>query len=258
MQRPRVILLGASNLTRLLPTMLAMLPRVLSTPACDVLAAIGRGRSYGITSRFLGRSLGGIVECGLWDAIDARERGRPTFALITDIGNDIMYAQPLGAIADWVEACAERLQRVGSRIVITPPPMPSIERITPRQFRIVKGILFPRHDISFSEAVTRARLLTDLVRDIATRRRLHLVEHAREWYGFDPIHVRPRQFEAACAAMLAPWSDECDVRPSPGVAARAAAALALARPLRWWRFGRVFLTPQPAIRLPGGAMVSLF
>jgi len=272
MSRPRVILLGASNLTRMLPTMLLMLPGALGASAVDVIAAIGRGRSYGTRSRLLGRTLEGIVECGLWDAINAGDRRAPAFALITDIGNDIMYGQPLGTIVEWVETCAVRLARHGARLVITPPPMASIERLTPSRYRFVKRLFFPNQPITFDEAIGKARLLDEMVRDLARRRGATLVEHDRAWYGFDPIHVGSRRFHDACARLLRPWMTEAPGVPgAPETSAagaisrggavevgRMAAAVTLARPLRWERFGRVFITPQPALRLPGGSLVWLY
>jgi len=81
----RVVLLGASNLTRGISTAVETARLQWGRPL-DVMAALGHGRSYGLASRLLCRTLPSIVECGLWPALAARPPA-PTAALVTDVGN---------------------------------------------------------------------------------------------------------------------------------------------------------------------------
>jgi hypothetical protein len=64
-------MLGASNLAIHLPTVVETAARLWGRPL-DLLAAIGHGRSYGMTSRVMGRVLPGILQCGLWDDLARR------------------------------------------------------------------------------------------------------------------------------------------------------------------------------------------
>jgi hypothetical protein len=98
--RHRIVLLGASNLTRGISTVVESAQQIWGGPL-DVCCALGHGRSYGWTSNFLGRSLPGIVGCGLWPALESRPK-LPTAALITDIGNDLMYGAPVQQVLLWV------------------------------------------------------------------------------------------------------------------------------------------------------------
>src|SRR5690242_2621175 len=75
----RVVLLGASNLTRAIATVLETALGVWGGPL-DVLAALGNGRSYGLRKAWLWRELPGIAGCGLWDAWERRPPA-PTAAL---------------------------------------------------------------------------------------------------------------------------------------------------------------------------------
>ncbi len=93
----RAVLLGASNLTRGISTVVETAQIVCQRPL-EILAAAGLGRSYGIDSRVLGRTLPGIVHCGLWNTL-SQKRPIPTYALITDIGNDILYSVEVSQIA---------------------------------------------------------------------------------------------------------------------------------------------------------------
>src|SRR5262245_61538357 len=79
----RIVLLGASNLTRGISTAVETAGTLLGRPL-EVLAAFGHGRSYGMSNCVLGRSLPGIVECGLWRSLAALPPA-PTSALVTDI-----------------------------------------------------------------------------------------------------------------------------------------------------------------------------
>ena len=85
----RVVLLGASNLVAGLPRVVEAARSVWGGPL-DILAAAGHGRSYGRSSRVLWRTLPGILSCGLWEDL-ARRPPASTAALLTDVGNDILY-----------------------------------------------------------------------------------------------------------------------------------------------------------------------
>src|SRR5687768_14330413 len=119
----RLVALGASNLTRGFPVVVAT-ARSAFGPGVEILAAHGLGRSYGMESRVLARTLPAILDCGLWAALDARPR-TPTRALVTDVGNDILYGASADQILRWVATAVERLSQAGAEIVLTGLPMGS-------------------------------------------------------------------------------------------------------------------------------------
>ena len=157
-----------------------------------MLLAYGHGRSFGIKSTVLLRSLPGILECGLWEALDEKPAS-PTFALITDIGNDVMYGVEPSRIADWVETCIDRLQMHGATIVMTGLPMKGLRRLRKWEYAIVKGVLFPRHPISFIQAIDRAEQVNEDITRITTHRGVTRIEPSIEWYGLDPKPVADLQ-----------------------------------------------------------------
>ena len=147
----RVVLLGASNVARSMSTVIETAELVWGRPL-DVLAACGHGRSYGRTSCVFGRSLPGILECGLWDEL-SRRPALPTAALVTDIGNDILYGAGVDQIAAWVEQCLTRLRGVCERIVVTELPLARIASVTPRQYDLFRALLFPGSRVTFADAL---------------------------------------------------------------------------------------------------------
>lgn len=225
---------------------------------CDIFTAAGRGRSYGGWSKVLGRSLCGILQSEIWEALQSDDdHDRPTFALITDIGNDIMYEHPVERIVGWIGDCIARLREHDARIVSTTLPMARILRVKPRQFTLLRNLLFPRCTLSFDDLLARGDKVMGSLEASAREYGIPLVEQPDAWYGLDPIHVRFRHYAQSWRAILSHW------RPD-----RALADIPLAQPsaLRWLRltrarpeefriFGLNFGRNQPAVTLPCGTRV---
>ena len=199
----RAILLGASNLKISLPFLLDHVRRRAGGPV-EALAACGHGRSYGSWSRFLFvRHLPGIAGCGLWREVERRPP-LPTFALVTDVGNDLLYGARAGEIAAWVEACLDRLVSHRPEIVMTLLPLARLERLSARQVRLAASLLFPGRQVAWPGLLDRARDLDARLRRIGGERGARLVEPAADWYGLDPIHLRRRSRREAWTRILPP------------------------------------------------------
>jgi hypothetical protein len=184
----RLVALGASNLTRGLRAVVTA-ARGQWGPHVEVFAALGLGRSYGERSRVLIRSLPGILESGLWAELDRRPPA-PTRAVISDVGNDILYGSSPERIAGWVEERVLRLKNHGADIVITDLPLASIRRLAPSKFWAFRTFLWPQCRLSHGEVLVRAEAVVQALESIATRHRLQFFRLRPEWYGFDPVHFR--------------------------------------------------------------------
>ncbi|MCH7726088.1 MAG: hypothetical protein IH991_06365 [Planctomycetes bacterium] len=251
----RIVLLGASNLVRGISTVVETATNVLGSPL-DVLAALGHGRSFGMESRVLGRVLPGIIQCGLWDALDQRPQ-LPTNALITDIGNDILYGASPQAIAHWVEACLVRLRRVSRRIVVTELPLENVLRLGPRRFALIRKLIFPSALISFEDALAAIKTLNDHVKSVSETYGAHVVQPRPCWYGVDPIHIKLRHWPEAWLEVFRSWSDDRSIPLAKGSLRRWMFLRGL-RPQQRRLFGRVQTQQQPAGRLPNGAIISYY
>ncbi len=250
----RVVLLGASNLTRGISTVVETSAQHWGRPL-DVLAALGHGRSYGMDSSVLGRTLPGILQCGLWRVLHERPAAE-TAALVTDVGNDLFYGAAVEQIAGWVEQCLDRLARCEARTIVTRLPICNLPRVRRWQYAIVRSLLFPSCRLSMPELSERALALDERICRIARERNCALLEPRSEWYGFDPIHIKLRHWPNAWRELLAPWSD---VEPR---AARASLArwLSLRRcaPELHVRFGVAQRRAQPSGRFVDGTLLSFF
>lgn len=202
----RVVLLGASNLTLGLATAVDT-TRTLWNGPLDILAAAGHGRSYGMTSRVLARTLPSILSCGLWSDLSQRPP-LPTAAVVTDVGNDLLYEAPVTQITAWVAECLSRLAAHCEQIVVTQLPLEGLLSLPAWRFYLLRTALFPRCRLSLKTALEQARELQDGVVASAVKYGARLVTPRHEWYGLDPIHIRRRCRAAAWRDILGACQDD--------------------------------------------------
>jgi hypothetical protein len=248
----RAVLLGASNLKIGLPYLVDRLRRRAGGPV-EVLAACGHGRSYCGWSRFLFiRRLPGIADCGLWRDLEGRPP-LPTLALLTDVGNDLVYGRDAAETAGRVESCLDRLAGHGAATVLTLLPLARLERLTDRQVRLAVSLLFPGRDAPWPGLLDRARDLDGRLRRMAAEREVRVSEPEAGWYGVDPIHLRRSRRRDAWERVLSLWplAPESPRRPE-----RLRLPLFGAEEVRL--LGHTFRHPQPATRSGDGTSVSLY
>ena len=169
----RVVLLGASNLTKGIGTVLATARRCWDGPL-EVFAALGHGRSFGRASRVLGRQLPGILECGLWDAL-ATSSQRPTATLVTDIGNDILYEEPVAQISAWLEACFDRLTVLRGPVVVTQLPLDNLRSLSRARYLLLRSLMVPGCRLSLEAVGERVHAVNEVVQRLAAERQFQLV-----------------------------------------------------------------------------------
>lgn len=252
----RVVLLGASNLTKGIGTVLETAGRVWNGPL-EVHAALGHGRSYGRKTRIMGVGLPGIADCGLWPNLTSASR-LPTAALVTDIGNDLLYEEPVNRIVGWLESCLDRLAAADAKITITRLPVANVQNLSPAKFKLMRTILYPYSRITLAEITRRAIALDEHVARIASERALGVVSHQPHWYSYDPIHIRFTRRGEAWRDILGVWT-ETGSSLSPGGNALFRTLHVRTRTPHERRL--LFLAQrrtQPAARYRDGTSVSLY
>ncbi len=251
----RVIVLGASNVTRGLRIVCQSAACLWGQPL-DVLAAIGHGRSYGMSSCVFGRTLPGIRSCELWEEWRARE-ALPSAALITDIGNDLVYGATPRQIGKWVRDCGERLVERCERVVVTGLPLGSLMSVGPQRFKILSAILFPSSRLTREQVIDSASELNERVTEIASDLHLEWSSPDPSWFGIDPIHIRRRHWVAAWNRILHPLRDAKEESTVPSQVP-APWKLRGLRPRHRWLFGIEQRQPQPVWNGTDGSRLSLY
>jgi hypothetical protein len=249
----RIVAVGASNLTRGFHTIVAT-ARETWGPDVEVLAALGHGRTYGGESRFLIRGLPGILQSGLWRELESLPPA-PTRALVTDVGNDIMCGYLPERILAWVDECVARLQRFTPDVVITGLPHAAVEGLPRHRYLLFRSVFFPRCRLSLDETLRIGAEVDDGLRAIAERRGAGFLRLKREWYGFDPIHIRPRMWNAAWQEILC---GECRGLGGRRATRREALRLYCLQPERVTFLGRDRYTPQHGVALRRGGRIWLY
>lgn len=248
----RVVLIGASNIARALPTVLATGRQSWGYPL-DFMTAAGHGRGYGTTSWVLGRSLPPIVDCGLWDDL-ARRPHLPTAALLTDVGNDLVFMATAERIAAWVRICLQRLESVCERITLTQLPLESLQRLDERSFLLMRFLLFPRSRLKFDDALSGSQELCERLVELARQFGTGIVKPRLDWYGWDPIHIRSSRFEEAWTSILGTW--QCERSEAPSI--RVSRCIKLICPQHRRLFGIPQRRLQPAGKLSDGSSLSFY
>ena len=243
----RFVLLGASNLKIGFPQLFSCLPGRV-----EVLAALGHGRSYGTwTSLAWVRRLPGIVHCGLWEELERRPP-LPTMAVLTDVGNDLLYGASVPTIAGWIGTCLERLARQEVEIVVGLLPIPSLEKVSAFRYHLIRQILFPgRRAEPWSAMLSSARELNERLRSLGSKHGARLVEPPPSWYGIDPIHVRRSRRRES-------WNEILRHPRLAGEGEPEGCRLPLFGAAELRLFGVPLRHPQPVCRLKDGSTVALY
>jgi hypothetical protein len=254
--KQRVVLLGASNLTRGISTVVRLAQLAFDGPL-EVLAALGAGRSYGMASRVLVRELPGIEGCGLWDAL-AGVQPLPTAALVTDIGNDIFYGATVEQIVSWVNRALDRLSVHEARIVMTLLPADNARQISAWRFRLMRRVMFRNCTLELDEVQEAILAINERLGTIARERSIQLVAQRAEWYGIDPIHIRIDRWPRAWSEILSTWRLDSEKNFSPAPSLSRWFYLRSLPPLERTLFGRVQRARQPSGRLADGTTIAFY
>jgi hypothetical protein len=252
----RVILLGASNLVLSFPSIVATARATWGEPV-EIMAAMGHGRSYGKETSVFGRKISGIFPCALWQDLQKRAP-MPTAALVTDIGNDLLYGVAPNQLLEWVVQCVDRLIAANASVVLTQLPIENLERLGEARFRLFRRVLFPRNRFSLADIKAMAYSLNDRLIELGESRKVPVNPVSSAWYGFDPIHLTRRGRRAAWPMLLSSWR----AAGAPLVVQRASlwsAAYMVSR-APWERsiLGIRRRSAQPSGRLSDGSTISLY
>jgi hypothetical protein len=229
---------------------------------------MGHGRSYGRPSRVLARTLPGVVECGLWNSLRKAIEKRndlPTYALLTDIGNDIVYGHGAAAIMAWLDQCVERLQRIDARIAITQLPLISLNQIGPRAYRLVQSLVFRCKGPAYEDAMAQCLRVNEHIIAIASQCGTIAIPHRSEWYWLDPVHQRrrlhPQVWEEFTRGWPLPTSREICARTRIGgvrPSLRRWLTARWSRPLEMSVAGVTLRRSQPGAKFPDGSTLAFF
>jgi hypothetical protein len=253
--RSVVVVLGASNVSRGLARLVATVRSRAGAPV-DLFVAAGHGRAYGVNSRVWMRRLPSILGCGLWRALD-RERKAEPLALITDVGNELLYGLGVSAVAGAVREAARRLADRGARVAITGLPLAGIAGVGSVRYRLLRTLYVPGCLLGLAELKEATRWLDEELRAIAADTGGIFIEQPADWYGLDALHVRRRCIDQLWTQVADAWNWPTTARPARA-SVREWVAIG-SRAVETRSIARVMLhTRQPAWRSRDGLRLWLY
>jgi hypothetical protein len=154
----------------------------------------------------------------------------------------------------WTEEAVDRLQRVTEDVVLTDLPLVSIRRLSDAGFVCFRSVIAPQCRLSLRHVVDTAEQVNDGLASLAAARGLRFVRLKREWYGADPIHIRPSLWRPAWQTILCGETFSSHARQAWSEGLR----LYFMRPHRQWLCGVEQMSPQAGLTLTSGGRVWLY
>lgn len=256
--RSVVVVLGASNVSRGLARLVATVRARAGAPV-DLFVAAGHGRAYGVNSRVWMRRLPSILGCRLWEslAVNAAHAEAPPVAVVTDVGNELLYGLGVAQVAGAVREAVRRLADRGVAIAITGLPLDSIASLGPARYRALRTLFVPGCRLPLPMLVEAAQWLDEELRAIAADHAATFIEQPGAWYGLDAIHVRRRCIDQLWDQVADAWNWPTTARPARASVREWAAVGCRAAETR--SIARVMLhTRQPAWRSRDGLRLWLY
>lgn len=181
-----LVLLGASNLSRGCFAFAKHMRACLHPRPVEVLIASGPGRAYYASGGLLNASYPPIHTSDIFEVAHSKsELGYQVVALVTDIGNDIMYDVSAEQVIETIQQVFEKLQSINAEIFYTTLPVAFEKKDRPIQFRILRSLLFPRSTVTYDEATGG---IIEVNRFLKECRYGHLIPDMNRYLGFDEIH----------------------------------------------------------------------
>jgi hypothetical protein len=183
-----LILLGASNLSRGSFAFVKHMKACLYPRGLEVLIASGPGRGYCVSGGLLNVNYPPIYSSDIFEvAQNKSESGCKVVALVTDIGNDIMYEVPPEKLIETINQIFARLESMNADIFYTTLTVAFEKRVHPAWFYILRSILLPFSRVSYDEATAGIIEVNQFIGKHGSKRS-HLIPDMDRYLGFDEIH----------------------------------------------------------------------
>jgi hypothetical protein len=182
------VFLGASNLARGYRALADCLIQSLAPGPVEILHAMGPGRGYCSPGGIFNITYPPIGSSEILKSVQCRkEKARRVIALITDIGNDIMYGVPAREIIACLNTLLQQLNALGAEVFVHPIPLDFSKDVSKRQFRILRSLFYPHSGIDYHKAKEAVDAINIFLRDKAGGE-IHLLPSTKDFCGVDKIH----------------------------------------------------------------------
>jgi len=185
---PLFIFLGASNLARGYTALVKAAENWMHPHPCEFLGAMGPGRGYCAPGGLLNIVYPPIASCGIIPAAKKKaEHSSRVVALLTDVGNDIIYGVPASRIIRTLSEILQDLSAMSAEISITSISVDLEKDVGECGYQILRRIYFPFSQISFAEAAQAAKEINSFIENLSSQG-IHVIHGLERYQGLDRIH----------------------------------------------------------------------
>lgn len=182
------VFLGASNLARSFYGLKRCIKRCMFPQSANFVHAMGPGRGYISRGGIFNVIYSPILNCGILEAIrNKRGSNQHVVALITDIGNDIMYGVAPEEIVSGLQYLFSALDEFETNIFITPIPIDLKNEIGEFYFHILRQIFFPKSQAEYSQTSETIEIVNNFILQSANEK-ITVINDMKQFCGVDKIH----------------------------------------------------------------------
>ena len=180
------IFLGASNLARGHYALANCLQRNLYPRPTQFMFALGPGRGYCAWGGLLNVVYSPIINSQIFSAVKKNERCK-IVAVVTDIGNDIMYNVSPSDIKNCLRKIFKQLREFNALILTTPISSRLETELSEFSFFFLRSIFYPKSKVSYEQVVTGIHQINEFLKSY-NKENIQMLTKLEEFFGWDKIH----------------------------------------------------------------------
>jgi len=184
------LLMGASNLARGYSMLTHHLSECLEKNKIEFLNALGPGRGFCARGGIFNITYSPIQECRIIESGEKKSKeALLTVALITDIGNDLMYGVSADTLIKRLDIIIDEILKWDAEIFLTPININPKKDISPMIFFVLRFLLYPSSKVNYEEIdLSIFKVNEYLEKKVRRDEKMHLITGLEAFAGLDRIH----------------------------------------------------------------------
>ena len=209
------IFLGASNLARSFYGLKRCITRCLFPRPVSFIHAMGPGRGYISQGGIFNAIYSPILYCDILKAAyNRRKINQQVVALITDIGNDIMYGVPVEEIIAGLQSLFDALNEFEANIFVTSIPVDLKRDIGGFYFRILRRVFFPNSPVEHYQVSEAIEIINKFIIQ-SLNKNITAINEMKQFCGIDKIHYSLFKSRSAWSHIAGNLTGTLDVNAPP-------------------------------------------
>jgi len=195
--------MGASNLARGYSMLTHHLSECLEKNKTEFLNALGPGRGFCARGGIFNITYPPIQDCRIIESAEKKSKeALHTVALLTDIGNDLMYGVSADTLIASLDIMIKEILKLDADIFLTSIHVNLQKDISSTIFLVLKFLLYPSSKVNYEEMNLSILQINDYLEDkVSENERVHLITGLEAFAGLDKIHYSLLKMHTAWSAV---------------------------------------------------------